>query len=132
MNPKCTFSPFGPKGVGQAVTQQQISALLTGLATLLLLALAACVPGPASNPVAVAAPPDEAAASMTVSENQVAADPELMASRRYVGTTEIPVAAARLSENPELIVARRYAATMEIAAQAAFLAANPELMVARR
>jgi len=124
---------FTPKGKGQSVVLEKMSALVVGLSALVL-ALAACAPVPVGGFVALAPPPVEAVKSEVVLEHEVtygsaslAANPELMLARRY---TAMPMAAT-LAANPELIVARRYAAAVQPGAEAATLASNPELSSAR-
>ena len=62
----------------------------------------------------------------------VASNPELMAARRYVGSAEQGREATFLAANPELMTARRYVGSAEQVTDAIFLAANPELIIARR
>lgn len=57
----------------------------------------------------------------------LAANPELMAARRYGSTDGLTAGIAVLAANPELMAARRFSSTAALAASDARLTANPEL-----
>jgi len=69
---------------------------------------------------------------MSAEAEVLAANPELMIARRYVGPVETIGDGAFLAANPELMLAHRYIGSATPATDAAFLAVNPELVLTRR